>query len=132
MADSAEFRPLDRRIAPRYPPDARVAGEEAAFIAVAVLDTAGRFEKPSITFLGPASSRFRDSVCDYLNRERFAPVMRADHARRAVFVIPLVFALTGGEWEGKTLSDKPVRGPMEDQGIATYIPQLDSLPHCAS
>ena len=130
VADRGETMPVDRLTAPRYPPAARQSGVEAQFFAVAVLDTVGRIEMPSVTFLGAAPDQFRGAVCDYYRRVALTPVIRDRQPRRALVVAPWVFALQGGALEGKQLDESGLRNALKGQGVAAYLPQLDSLPHC--
>ena len=84
LADTGEAKPLDRNFYPRYPAEMRSAGEEAAFAALFVVDTAGRVEYRTISFASEVARPFQRSVCSYLQGTRFTPVMRDGAPRRAL------------------------------------------------
>lgn len=124
--------PIDKTV-PRYPPDERARRVEVAFVAVIILDTLGRVELPSVSFVGDVPVAFAHAVCDFYKATRFAPVAsRSGGATRALVVYPWTFAITGGAWDGKTIDANPVRDRLQKEGAVIAIKELEPLPHCAS
>lgn len=131
LADSAEAQvPTNRLPLPRFPSAERSRGEEAAFVAAFVLDTLGRVESRSVTFVGDAPASFVRTVCAYYKTARFTPVRRDGVARRALIVVPWTFGLQGGRWEKGTINESPVRERLRQEGAVAATAELDSLPHC--
>lgn len=131
LADSAEAQvPTNGLPLPRFPFAERSRGEEAAFVAAFVLDTLGRVESRSVTFVGDAPVPFARAVCEYYAAARYRAVRRDGVARRALIVVPWTFGLQGGRWEKRTIDASPVRERLRQEGAVAAAAELDSLPHC--
>jgi hypothetical protein len=134
VADSAATAtqaPIDK-IVPWYPPDARAHGVEAAFVTAVIIDTLGRAELPSVSFVGTVPTAFARVVCAFYEAARFTPVRDGGSAKRVLNVHPWTFGLTGGEWEHKTIDERPVRERLLREGPAGAIEQIEPLPHCGA
>jgi hypothetical protein len=132
VADSGEQRPMGASRMPRYPQDARLRNVEAIAWLAFLVDTNGRVEYPSITFLkDPPPSEFRESVCDYLRSFRLTPVVRDGRKRRALQLQPFVFALTGGgRLEGVRVDMKAEDRAVRSVPLDTAFALFEKLPHC--
>jgi len=130
VADSAIAQAPVGRMAPRFPPEERARGVEAAFITAFILDTLGRVELPSISFLEDAPRAFAGAVCSYYRAARFAPARQNGAVSRALIVHPWTFGLSGGKWEHATIDAGPVRSKFQREGAVAAISELQSRPHC--
>ena len=117
---------------PRYPTSLRSSGVTGQLVAAFVIDTAGRAEPRSISFVGPFAHReFQESVCKFLREEaRFVPGRSGDRPRRTL--VFMAFAFTLG-FAGPTGPAPDVKGY---QKRARALPRdelvadLESRPHC--
>jgi TonB family protein len=95
-ADDSLPRPtvLDR--GPRYPVSLRNRHIQGQLVAAFVIDTAGRVEAQSISFVEPGSHReFQQSVCKFLREEaRFIPGRSDGRPRRTLVFMPFTFTLS--------------------------------------
>jgi Gram-negative bacterial TonB protein C-terminal len=131
VADTAVGRRLIEGRAPRYPAEERLRGGEAGFLAAFVLDTTGRVELPSVSFIGTAPDPFARAACNHFRSARFTPVpQRAGIPVRALVVTDLVFAVEGGSWYGKTLDATPARERFRQEGAAKALAEMKPLQHC--
>ena len=121
-----------RPVYPRYPVAERQAGTGAWPLVAYVIDTTGRIEPRTLTFLPPAPPRsFRDEFCIWAGRVRFSPARVGGAARRALFVQPFSFEVSGGE--RRSLPDaEPYRRRLRELGAVGAVAHLNSLPHCAA
>jgi len=103
--------------------------EEAQPIAAFVIDTAGRVEVPSISFVQSAPPRFRDSVCRVLRSARYEPMPAGGQPRRTLVAQPFVFSGQAGALRmGITPDDWNRRvSTMSREDLFAY---LNKLPHC--
>ena len=130
LADSSEVKPLDVSRFPKFPPDQKAAGEEAAFAVIFVLDTLGRVEYPTVSF-GPEVARpFALAVCAYLRDARFTPVVRDGIARRAFVIADWTFALEGGAWYRRQFDTAPLRQAVIASGLVRTSAHMEELAHC--
>jgi hypothetical protein len=116
MADDSLPRPTSLPRGPVYPVslrDDRVTGQ---LMAAFVVDTSGRVELPSITFVEPAHADFQKSVCDFLRDTPFIPARRDGMPQRTLVFAPFRF----------TLSTEPPLGPQTNVNV--YKTRARSLP----
>ena len=131
VEDTLVRRQLVEGRTPRYPDGERARREEAAFLVAFVLDTTGRAELPSVSFIGKATDPFARAVCNSFRTARYAPVAyRAGVPVRALGILETVFAIEGGEWYGKTLDGNPIRQRFGKEGAASALGEMRALRHC--
>jgi outer membrane biosynthesis protein TonB len=133
IADSAiaaQARPPLNHGFPQYPADARKLGIEADFVTAFVLDTFGRAEMPSVTFVGDAPPSFARSVCRFLQSARFAPARTGGAATRALIAISNTFRLSREEFHNQEITPRALLMRLQEMGVAAGTAQLQSLPHC--
>jgi hypothetical protein len=78
---------------PQYPSDERSRYVEGHPIVAYVVDTTGRIEPRTLTFLVAVSPGFEDSLCEWRNRIRFHPVRVAGAARRVLVLQAFSFEI---------------------------------------
>src|SRR5258705_12960724 len=71
---------------PRYPQRARKADETAAPVVAFVVDTTGRVELSTASFLNYVAPDFQHAVCEMLPNLRFEPLVIAGQKMRVLFV----------------------------------------------
>jgi hypothetical protein len=132
IVDSAESRPLPSRAHLRYPPSERARQHEAGFTAVFVVDTLGRVEWQSTSFLGTAPPLFREAVCTLLREQRFTPISRDGKLRRGLVVTDFTFSLGKGyeRWAKNFTIAPSIRASIDREGIAQAILAIETQPHC--
>lgn len=103
--------------------------EEAQPIAAFVIDTAGRVEVPSISFVQSAPARFRESVCRVLRSARYEPMPMGGQPRRTLALQPFVFSRQAGALRvGMTADDWSRR--VSTSSREELFAYLSKLPHC--
>lgn len=105
-------------------------GVEAAFVTVFVLDTLGRVELESVSFLENPPSAFAESVCEYFRHVRYLPMRVGGIGKPALVVVPWVFSLEGGKWQNKTLDVSGLRENFRKEGADSALAELQGLSHC--
>jgi hypothetical protein len=131
VVDSLGPLPVGGPRAPRYPDNERTAHNEAYIVLAYVIDTTGRAEWRSASFLREGSASFRESVCDYLRRVRYTPLIQDGRARRALVIQAIAFGLEGGRLPPGSVPDPhPVREQVRREGIAASVAAFELLPHC--
>lgn len=123
-------RPVHRNRGPEYPVDLRGSGVTGQLMAAFVVDSTGRVEFRSITFVEPADVGFHHSVCRFLRDTQFRPARSDGIPRRALVFAPFRF----------TISSAPPLGPQTNVNVyATrarsapreeLIAALEKQPHC--
>jgi TonB family protein len=115
---------------PRYPVGLRSGGVTGQLIVAFVIDSTGRVEFPSISFVESAHPEFHKSVCDFVREARFIPPRRDGVPQRILVFMPFRF----------TLSTAPPLGPQTN--VAVYqrraserpreelVAELEGRPHC--
>lgn len=73
-------------VAPRYPDDARAAERTSAPVVAFVVDTAGRVEPGTASFLNDPTAEFRTAVCAALPQFRFHPLVLDGQRQRVLLV----------------------------------------------
>ena len=126
-----ELRPAvsGQRVAPEYPLEARRDGVEARPVVAYVVDTVGRIEIRTLTFLDPAPPvPFRLALCNWAREAHLTPLRRSGRAQRALIVQGFAFELAGGtRWGPDT---KPYRAWLQSTPPAELFQRLDRLPRC--
>lgn len=122
------------RVAPRYPAAARGASIGATPVVAFVVDTLGRVELPTASFLNDTPPEFERAVCQMLPKLRFIPLEVGGVKQRVLFVEPITFQTlqlpdTDGYQAAKALAEK------RQQHFATHpiteaIPYLEARSHC--
>ena len=117
---------------PRYPFKLLGARAVDELVAAFVVDTAGRVEKSSITFVQPPSHReFQESVCKFLQDEAtFIPGQTNGRARRTLVFMPFAFTLNFDAPSGPA---PDVKGMQEHARAAPrdqLVAELENRPHC--
>jgi hypothetical protein len=138
MADSAEARPIPGTGHVRYPDEQRNRSIEAAFAFAFLLDTAGRVEYETVSFLGSAPTAFLSEACLWLRSQRFVPIRRDGIPRRTLVVSELSFTLDHSEHVGRThpVTRAPVvnaeksRREFAAKGVAQSARELEARRHC--
>jgi TonB family protein len=129
--DDSLPRPMYTTGGPRYPADLRAAGVTGRLVAAFVIDTTGRAELPSVSFVERASDPgFHTAVCDFLRQARFVPSHAAGAPRRALVFVPFQFWL---ESAGPPLP-LPAMGRyktlMRETPRRELFAALEAHPHC--
>jgi hypothetical protein len=119
---------------PRYPWDLVTRKTTGAPVVAFVIDTMGRVELKTATFLNAPQAVFAKAVCDGLPKLRFQPFLVADQKWRVLLVEMYGFttwpdsdsaarraAATLASRSQEEFSTKPIRKVIE---------QLEKLPHC--
>jgi hypothetical protein len=130
VADTSDTRPFTPRPAFRVPLDIQSRRVEAAFGTIMIIDTTGRVEMPSVTFITDTPRSLQAAVCDVLRKERFSPVMHDQRPRRAALVMPWIIGYFGGQLEKTRMDPTPITNSLRQRGLAAYVAELDTLPHC--
>lgn len=104
----------------------------AHFFIAFIVDTTGRVEQRSISFIGEAPEEFRGLRCAELLDARFRPVRRAGVARRALMIHGFDF------WPAGHAASLPTTNMLFDStraavfghGVDAAVEQLKTRPHC--
>jgi hypothetical protein len=138
MADSGEARPISGTGFVRYPDEPRRRSVEAAFAFVFLLDTAGRVEHETVSFLGSAPPAFLSEACLWLRSQRFVPIRRGGTLRRSFVVSELSFTLDHSEHAGQThpvtrapvVNAEKLRREFAAKGVEQSAQELEARRHC--
>ena len=119
----------------RYPEGERKRSVEASFAVAFVLDSTGRAEYPSVSFIGNAAPTFLGEVCRFLRGARYAPVKRDGSLRRALVVTDFTFTLEPQhEVEPRThvqpVNVEKLRRTFVAKGLAESVKELETHRHC--
>jgi hypothetical protein len=137
-ADSGEARPIRGTGYLRYPDDERRRNIEASFAIAFLLDTEGRVEYETVSFLSGAPLAFFDEACHWLRSQRFAPVRRQGTPQRSLVVSDLTFTLDRSGNPGTPPSGRravPVnvekyRRELAAMDVAALAGKLERHRHC--
>jgi hypothetical protein len=120
------------RAFPRYPRGLQAKGITGALVVAFVIDTTGRVELETASFVRTSRPEFAKAVCDLLPKLRFEPFLVADQKWRVLLVEMFAFNI----WpEADTAAATLAAHTQENfatKPIVKVIPQLVSLPHCDS
>jgi hypothetical protein len=104
----------------------------AHFFMAFIVDTGGRVEQHSISFIGEAPEEIRGLRCAELMNARFRPVRRAGVARRALMIHGFDVMPAGHTASLPTaqMIFDSTRTAVFGRGAVAAIEQLKTLPHC--
>jgi hypothetical protein len=120
------------RVFPRYPRGLQEKGITGAPVAAFVIDTAGRVELETASFLNISRPEFAKAVCDLLPKLRFQPFIVGEQKWRVLLVE--MFAFNNWPAPDSAASALAARN-QEDfatKPIGRVVEQLASFPHCDS
>jgi hypothetical protein len=121
-------------LGPRYPRDREASGIHAAPVVAYVIDTTGRIELETVSFLNRSTPEIVDAVCDFLPTKRFVPFVVVDQKWRVLLVemygfttwrSPDTTMLKAGSSLAKSSQEEFATSPM-----AKVVAKLEPLPHC--
>ena len=136
IADSGEGSLVPNSGRVRYPEIQRTTNVEAAFAFALVVDTAGKAEYSTISFIGNAQAPFFVEACRWLRNARFERVRRDCVARRSLVVGDLSFTLHRSlddaepDLPFRQVDVERSRRSLRVRGVAQSIQELDGHPHC--
>ena len=127
-----QFPPIG--VGPRYPNRARANEQTAAPVVAFLIDTMGRVELPTASFLNDAEPEFQRSICDMLPKLRFEPLVIAGQKMRVLLVQFYGFnTLATPDDAGSIRAAALMYERQEEfatQPVENVIPDLELLPHC--
>jgi len=119
---------------PRYPQSEEFKGRTAAPVVAYVIDTTGRVEFETITFLNSTPPKFADAVCAFLPKLKFEPFIVADQKWRVLLVQMYGFNtwrhLDRSMLDAASTLVKASQEAFSTLPISKVVARLDSLPHC--
>lgn len=137
VADRGDARPIQGTGYVAYPDEERRRSVEAAFVIAFLVDTAGRVEHETISFIGGARSAFFSEACQWLLSQRYVPVRRAGSLRRSLVVTELSFTLdhSGDPGEHRVIRAPRVnserhRREFATMGVVAAAHELERHRHC--
>ena len=104
----------------------------AHFFIAFIVDTAGRVEQNSISFIGEAPEALRSHLCAEYTDVRFRPVRRAGIARRALMIHGFDHTPSGHTASLPPAHERfdSTRTAVFGRGAAAAVEQLKTRPHC--
>lgn len=122
------------RAFPKYPRGLGGSGIADAIVDAYVIDTTGRVEIETASFLQTARPEFQRAVCESLTKIRYAPLMVGGVKRRALLIQTHIFVGSGrGDHDGEQAAAALLLKAEEEFAntpIANTVRKLDGLPHC--
>jgi hypothetical protein len=120
------------RAFPRYPRGLQEKGITGAPVAAFVIDTIGRVELETASFLNTSRPEFAKAVCDLLPKLRFQPFIVGDQKWRVLLVEMFAF----NNWPAPDSAASALAAHSQEdfatKPIVKAVEQLVSLPHCDS
>jgi hypothetical protein len=120
------------RAYPRYPRGLQARGITGAPVAAFVIDTTGRVELETASFLNTSRSAFAKAVCDLLPKLRFQPFLVGDQKWRVLLVETFAF----NNWPAPDSAASALAAHSQEdfatKPIGRVVEQLLLLPHCDS
>jgi hypothetical protein len=119
---------------PRYPQNREASGINAAAVIAYVIDTTGRIELETVSFLSSSAPEITDAVCAYLPTKRFEPFVVVDQKWRVLLVESYAFStwrnpdtamLKAAASLAKASQEEFATSP-----IAKVVARLDPSPRC--
>jgi hypothetical protein len=109
-------------------------GINAAPVVAYVIDTTGRIELETVSFLNATPPEFIDAVCAFLPAKRFEPFVVADQKWRVLLVDMYGF----NHWKDRDttmlnvawLLKKASQEEFATSPMSKVVGRLDPLPHC--
>ena len=125
-------RPAGFDRGPRYPVGLRNRGVMGQVVAAFVIDTSGRVEPRSISFMQPAAHpEFQQSVCNFLRDEaRFIPRRSEGRPRRALVFMPFAFTLNFADPPGPAPNVSAYETRARELPRDQLVAELESRSHC--
>ena len=119
---------------PKYPSALESDQVSAALVDAFVIDSTGRVELATVSFIQTSRPEFELAVCEMLSRMRYTPLVVEGVKRRALVTQAQVFVGKGGsdaagEPAASALSSR-LKNDFASTPIAATINKLESLPHC--
>jgi hypothetical protein len=118
-----------RIASPRYPADERERSIEAHPIIAFVVDTTGRIESRTLTFLVAISPGFQESLCEWRKRIRMTPARVAGVARRTLIVQAFSFEI-GSVTKRAPPDVEPFKKHLRTIGSDSAFALLEGMSHC--
>lgn len=119
---------------PRYPRAREASGINAAPVVAYVIDTTGRIELETVSFLNSAPSDIVDAVCAFLPMKRYEPFVVADQKWRVLLVDMYGFTVWRNPdttmLKAATSLEKRTQEEFATSPISKAVARLDPLPHC--
>lgn len=119
---------------PHYPDRARAENRTAAPVVAFVVDTLGRVEVETASFLDNVDREFRDAVCAALPAMRFIPLEIGGQKMRVLLVQTYAFTTwSAPDAAGQARAAALVHASQErfaTQPVTAVIRELDDRPHC--
>jgi hypothetical protein len=120
------------RAFPRYPRGLQARGITGAPVAAFVIDTTGRVEVETTSFLNTSRPEFTKAVCDLLPKLRFQPFLVGDQKWRVLLVEMFAF----NNWPAPDSAASALAAHSQEnfatKPIGKVVEQLVLLPHCDS
>jgi hypothetical protein len=120
---------------PRYPWAQQVRGITAVPVVAYVIDTTGRVELETASFLNSSPAEFVDAVCAFLPKLRFEPFIVGDRKFRVLLVELYGFTtwkhLDRGGLKASQMLVAQSQEEFSTSPISRVVAKLDPLPHCA-
>jgi len=120
------------RAFPRYPRGLQERGITGAPVAAFVIDTTGRVELETASFLNTSRPEFAKAVCDLLPKLRFQPFIVGDQKWRVLLVEMFAF----NNWPAPDSTASALAAHSQEdfatRPIVKVVEQLVSFPHCDS
>ncbi len=122
------------RPGPRYPQEHEARGIHAAAVVAYIIDTTGRIELETVSFLNRSAPEIIDAVCAFLPTKRFEPFVVADQKWRVLLVEMYGFT-TWRDPDTTMLNaakslEKRSQEEFATSPISKAVARLDLLPHC--
>ena len=114
---------------PRWMTQSSVTG---APVAAFVIDTTGRVEMETVSFVRPGGSEFMKLTCEMLPKFRFLPFMVGEQKWRVLLVESFAFNVLPEPDSAATNLASRTQEDFATKPIAKVVEQLSSLPHCES
>jgi hypothetical protein len=119
---------------PRYPQAQEARGINAAPVVAYVIDTTGRIELETASFLNSSPPEIVDAVCAFLPKKRFEPLVVADQKWRVLLVDMYGFTVWRNPdttmLKAATSLEKRTQEEFATAPISKAVARLDPLPHC--
>jgi hypothetical protein len=120
------------RAFPKYPRGLQERAITGAPVAAFVIDTTGRVELETASFLNTSLPAFAKAVCDLLPKLRFQPFIVGDQKWRVLLVEMFAF----NNWPAPDSAAAALAAHSQEdfatRPIVKVVQQLASLPHCDS
>jgi hypothetical protein len=119
---------------PLYPRNREASGINAAPVVAYVIDTTGRIELETVSFLNSSPPEIVDAVCAFLPMKRFEPLVIADQKWRVLLVDMYGFTIWRNPdttmLKAATSLEKRTQEEFATAPISKAVARLDILRHC--